>query len=379
MLGWEFPPFVSGGLGVHCYELTKEFVKRGVEIDFYMPRRKNEELDPELPGINIIQVDSSILNPYTHVKEELKETYGWSFFQAVQKYNNTCGKAVEKFGKEEEYDLVHSHDWLTTQTAAYAKKILKIPYVFTIHSTEYDRSPSNQWRDVLALERLGLRNADRVITVSNRMRGQLLKMGAPREKIRVIYNGVDFEKFDKKKFEKRKKKTVLFLGRLTEQKGVVQFIHAAKMVLEKEKDARFVIVGQGPMLPHLIKLTLDLGIADRVSFTGYIPEEQQRKAYALSDVFVMPSVSEPFGIVALESIASGTPCIVSKTSGVSEVLKNCLKVDFWDVDDMAMKIIALFRYSVLAETLSKRGMVEVERFNWGITAEQTLDVYNELL
>lgn len=251
--------------------------------------------------------------------------------------------------------------------------------VFTIHSTEYDRA-SYPWELILNIERMGLRAADRVITVSNRMKNQLVdRFGADESKIRVIYNGVDATRFAQRAPGETRGKRVLFLGRLTDQKGPVQFLYAAKKVVEKEPDVRFIMAGEGPMLPYLISLSIELGLQNSVVFTGYLPEEQLRRAYSMCDLYIMPSISEPFGITALEAMASGTPIIVSKSSGIAEITNHCLKVDFWDIEEMANKMIALLRYEALGDELARAGLLEVRNFTWERTAEQTIGVYKELV
>ncbi|MEM3030511.1 MAG: glycosyltransferase family 4 protein [Candidatus Micrarchaeia archaeon] len=374
MLGWEFPPFVSGGLGVHCFELTRALAKLGVEIDFFMPKTAMPVSTP--PGMRVIQVGRAPFGPYSRPARGASEAYGWDFLQQARAYNAELARVL-RARRVENYSLIHNHDWITVPAAGEAKAALRLPLVFTVHSTEYDRTPW-PWQEILCIEKAGLAQADRVITVSNLMKGRLLQMGAAAEKIRVIYNGVDFAKFEKKKFVDRKEKIVLFLGRLVEQKGPQTFLHAAARVAALEPDARFVIIGDGDLLPSLISQAIALGISDRVSFMGHVPDEIRRVAYARSDVFVMPSVSEPFGIAALEAMASGTPCIVSKSSGVSEAARACLKVDFWDVEGMADKICNLLRYPLARRALGDMELAEVRGFSWERTARDALAVYKEV-
>ncbi|VVC02489.1 Trehalose synthase [Candidatus Burarchaeum australiense] len=379
MLGWEFPPFVSGGLGVHCYELTKRLAELGVLIDFYMPRARERPVSPH-KNIRIVEVDASYLSPYTGLKSEMRETYGWSFLEAVESYRRQVVAAVlANVRGGARYDLMHNHDWLTVDAAGELKQKLSIPLVFTVHSTEYDRA-SVPWDRLLAVEKRGLAQADRIITVSNRMRERLMSMGADDAKIRVIYNAVNVDDFEKYNggVEGKREKIVLFLGRLVEQKAPMQFLHAAKKVSGKMKGVRFVIAGTGDLLPQLISASIHMGLQDVVTFTGYLSDEEQRRAYASSDVYVMPSVSEPFGITALEAMASGTPVIISKSSGVGEIVKNALRVDFWDVDELSNKIIGLLRYPVLRRELGKEELKEVRKFTWRGTAARTLDVYKEV-
>ncbi len=374
MLGWEFPPFKSGGLGVHCYELTSAFARKGIEVDFYMPRT---EFEMKGTTPRLIQVMPVHFGPYT-----AREAYGFDFMGRVLQYNMRCAEEVEKNNREKPYDLIHNHDWLTVRAAVLAKQKIRKPHVFTVHSTEYDRSGMGPNQQILEVERMGVHSADRVITVSHMMKKQLTdKFGVDCSKIRVIYNGVDPDKF-KKKWEVKKyskERVVLFLGRMAEQKGPVQFLQAAQKVLSVVKNARFVMAGGGDMLPYLINYSIQLGISDRVTFLGYLPESQLHEAYAKSDVYVLPSVSEPFGITALEAMASGTPIILSKTSGVSEITPHCLKVDFWDVNKMAEYIIALLKYRVLNHEMGMNEVEDARKFSWDRAADETLGVYRELV
>ncbi len=374
MLGWEFPPMISGGLGVHCYELSKRLGQLGISIDFYMPKRKSSMVHPKLKNVRIIEVAATSHSSYQHFRSSDAigdENYGLDFMREVSRYSAETADLMSRAGK---YDLVHFHDWMTVRAA---KALGKTPRVFTVHSTEYDRAP-HPWQEIVNIELEGAMIADRVIAVSGATKERLVGMGAPAEKIRVVYNGVDSDKFDQSaKNVSKRERTVLLLGRLSEQKGVAQFIRAARRVLDEVSGVRFVIAGTGPLLPHLINTAIELGIIERVSFLGHISEAEKKRLYAASDVFVMPSVSEPFGITALEAMASGTPCIISKTSGVSEIAGNCLKVDFWDVDGMAEKIVACLKYKPLARTLSEKGRDEARLFGWDKTAKETLKVYEE--
>jgi glycosyltransferase involved in cell wall biosynthesis len=230
----------------------------------------------------------------------------------------------------------------------------------------------NQW--FIDIEREGMQKADRIIAVSNFTKRVIIdKYGIDPHKIDVVHNAV----FPLGKGPKQN--IVLFLGRLTIQKGPEFFLDAAKKVLDYGVNTTFVVAGAGDMLPRLIKKAVDLGISKNVIFTGRLTEEEVKHIYRIANVYVMPSVSEPFGITALEAISAGTPTIVSKTAGAAEAIKNCLQVDFWDVDEMANKIISLFNYNVLHKTISNEGQKEIELFTWDRVAERTLDVYHEVL
>ncbi|MFH1448314.1 MAG: glycosyltransferase family 4 protein [Candidatus Micrarchaeota archaeon] len=422
MLGWEFPPFVSGGLGVHCYELTKCLTKLGVEVDFYMPRTGKQVDGTEvtvlrmLPdgtvvkvknqdyGLNVIQVSSisktGRLSAYPEDSaeyrvqqrkyiekdtEELSEEvdvgerglYGLNFMDDVENYNSRCIEVLLKNHKRRNYVLLHNHDWLTVPAAIKIKSLAGIPRVQTIHSTEFDRAPI-PWDRIMKMERSGIADANRVIAVSRLTMNQIAEnYGADKLKIRVVYNGVDPSKFDKRD-PNNPSRIVLFLGRLTEQKGPFHFLWTAKRVLEKEKNVRFLIVGEGALLPFLIQETFKLGIQDNVIFTGYIPADQLKKVYSKSDIYVMPSLSEPFGITALEAMCSGTPVVLSKNSGVGEATKHNLQADFWNIDAMAEYIIALLKYPALSNTLTRNELIEVKKFTWEKCAAKTFSVYKEV-
>ena len=363
MLGWEYPPFKVGGLGTHCYGLTHGLADKGVSIDFYMPKTKRH-VQSDKENLRVIEVGEGDIFPYDRPEDK---ALGGQFFEAVYRYNDLLVQKVQ--GK---YDLVHCHDWLTMKAGVRLKEKLGVPLVVTVHSTEYDRAGwlyPNQW--FIDIEREGMEKADKVIAVSEFTKRVIVeKYGIPSEKVSVIHNAVY------PIGEGEKKNLVLFLGRLTLQKGPEFFLKTAKKVLDMEKDTRFVIAGSGDMLPRLIDQAVDMKIANRVIFTGKLTEDEVKHIYRISSVYVMPSVSEPFGITALEAISAGTPTIVSKGSGVSEVLRNCFKVDFWDTDEMANKIVALLRYDPLRTAMKEHSKREIHLFTWDRVADKTLAVYN---
>jgi glycogen synthase len=384
MLGWEFPPFVSGGLGVHCFELTLRMAKMGHKVDFYMPTC-NKELHGPHENIRLFEVAETVLKPYlSYTKKGKLATYGKDLLKAVDSYNKYASSCVAQQHLKNPYDLVHAHDWLTAKGGHLVAERIQRSLVQSIHSTEFDRT-SWPWDAILNIERQGVKYADLVIAVSNRTKEQVKRLGAPEQKIRVVYNGVDSVKYKgqngrlKLMNHYKDKKIVLFLGRLTEQKGPVQFLHAAKKVLEKDKYVLFFIGGAGEMLPLLINLSLELGISKNVKFLGFLPDVDQKRIYSASDVYVMPSTSEPFGIVALEAMASGTPVIISKTSGVGEVVKSALKVDFWDINGMAQKILAVLKYKPLKHAMVRMADEDLKHLTWENCAQNTIDVYNEAI
>ncbi|MEM0359882.1 MAG: glycosyltransferase family 4 protein [Candidatus Diapherotrites archaeon] len=388
MLGWEFPPLKSGGLGTYLYHFTRELHKLGLSISLITPYT-GKDISPGFvkilqagPETEIIGIKSTLM-PYAtplpatvlSTTTGLKQPYGWNLFEEVSYYT---ARAIE-IGKKLQFKAIHCHDWMTFPAGIELKSITGKPLIATIHSTEFDRTGQlypNEW--IAGIEKTGLQAADKIITVSNFMKTQIVeKYSIPPEKITVVYNAIDLSHYSKKPhLNKPNEKIVLFVGRLTIQKGCPFFLEAAKKVLEFEPNARFIIVGSGDMLGEMIQKSIDLGISSNVTFTGF--EENVSDYYSIADVFVMPSVSEPFGLTALEAMACMAPVIVSKQSGVSEVLRNVLKVDFWDVHELANKIIGVLCYEAVRSELQEKGFSEIQRFrNWGDVARETAKVYNE--
>jgi len=386
MFGWELPPFNSGGLGVACYVLSKALSKN-VDITFVLPR--TAEVDAKFlkllfaNNINITTIDSP-LHPYItpegyRVLTEDVTLYGSNLFEEVQRY----AREARKIAMTEDFDIIHAHDWLSFPAGIVAKEVSGKPLIVQLHSTEFDRCGGlNLNKNVYEIEKKGMEYADKVIGVSN-----LTKMiiqehyGIPESKVFTVHNRINPEEYNEdigdKIFQIKKdgKKIVLFAGRITLQKGPDYFIQAAKKVLDFEQNVLFVMAGSGDMEYKMMQETATLGISDKFIFTGFLRGSELSHIFKMADLFVMPSVSEPFGIAALESIINGTPVIVSKQSGVSEVVTNALKVDFWDIDEMANKILSVIRHDSLQSTLSENGGNEVKVFSWDMAAAECLDIY----
>ncbi len=401
MFGWEFPPHFSGGLGVVCYELTKALSHMGVETTYVMPFGP-DDMEAEYVDLKIgdrladLEVDikkvPSMLSPYA-TEESYKREYNQteSKLEGVSKdiYSPTLFQEVERFSQVgralaigEEHDVIHCHDWLTFPAGMKAKEVSGKPMVAHIHATEFDRTgDSGVNQKVYDIEREGMHKADMVITVSNKIKQRCIhQYGVPEEKIRVVYNAVNLSPTHvNANYEiKQDDKIILYVGRITLQKGPDYFIEAAKKVIEKDPNVKFIMAGSGDMLPQVIEKAAATGIGDKVIFPGFIPKEDVERLYKLADVLVMPSVSEPFGLVPLEAMVQETPVIISKQSGVSEVLKHCIKVDFWDTDKMAEKILAILHYRKLNNMLKQHGRMEVQQFDWKEPATQCLNIYEEL-
>ncbi|MFH1771010.1 MAG: glycosyltransferase family 4 protein [archaeon] len=399
MLGWEFPPVISGGLGTACYGLTKGLSHHGVAVTFVMPTGpkgvkgdyvKLLVADHELKGKKIrIKTVDSIITPYQTSGSYNQDyalamkngnssgvLYGRNLFDEVKRY----AERVKFIAMNEDFDIIHAHDWMTYQAGVKAKEVSGKPLVVHIHATEFDRTGGhglNQY--VYDIERMGFHKADHIMAVSNYTKNLLVRhYGVSPEKITVVHNAVEFKEGSISMI-KKKDKLVLFLGRITLQKGPDYFLEAAKRVLEKDPDVKFMFVGSGDMEVAMIEKAAAMGISSKVLFAGFLTGDDVSKAYQMADVYVMPSVSEPFGITPLEAMRSRTPVIISKQSGVSEVVGHVLKVDFWDVKDIASKILAVVLYRTLNDELTHHGALEVSKMNWDVPAEKCLRVYEEAM
>ena len=376
MIGWEFPPFMSGGLGIHCIELTTQLAKLGVDIDFYMPHMKlkgDVRVAEHHRHLNIVEVEADPdLSPYGGSGPR---GYEESFNDAVWKYNQ---RVVDEF-RSHDADVLHAHDWITYQGAAELKKRTGKPLVWSCHSTEYDRSAGffpQQW--IVDVEKAAVRDADLVIAVSELTRKQLIdRFDARPEKVVAIHNGVDFSKWSdvRDRDYGRVNNVVLYLSRVSRQKGPMSFIRAAKRVVDRDRSVRFVVAGKGEMVPEMIRYCIENGIMENVTFTGFVPDNEAQRLYEMADVYVLPSVSEPFGISVLEAMTSGCPTIVSKTTGVGEALTHVLRAEHWDSDEMADQILAVLRDKPLRESLGRNGALEVRKFTWERCGRKTLDAY----
>jgi glycosyltransferase involved in cell wall biosynthesis len=301
--------------------------------------------------------------------------YEGDLFTEVQRYANLAAQVAAA----EDFDLVHAHDWMTYLAGIAAADLSGKPLVVHVHSTEFDRSGLNVNQRVYDIERAGMHRANQIIAVSHLTRSIILRhYGVDPRKVEVVYNGIDDNGPAEGEFLppiERDEKIVLFLGRITMQKGPEYFLAAAKRVLEVMENVRFIMAGSGDMIRRMIELAAGMGIGHKVLFTGFLRGDDVRRVFRMADLYVMPSVSEPFGIAPLEALANDVPVLISKQSGVSEVLTHALKVDFWDVDEMANKILAVLRHPPLHATLRDHGRIEVRRLTWLDSAKNCMSVY----
>ncbi len=405
MFGWEFPPFNSGGLGVACQGLAGGLASLGAQITFVLPKK----LAGDYRGIcefvfadeqkeyrqlaETIAIDSP-LSPYLSRAsystalggyEKIADSGIWrkDLVGEVMRY----AELAAGIAKNRDFDVIHCHDWLSLPAGLAAKKASGKPLVFHVHATEYDRVGENGLnRDICLVEREGLRQADAVIAVSDYTKNLIIdRYGVNPDKIISVPNAVNHDEFlagNAAEFENLKKsgkKIALFVGRLTFQKGPDYFLAAAKKAAAADPDLMFVFSGSGDMERWLIEESARLEIADKVIFAGFSRGDDLKRLYKMADIYVMPSVSEPFGLTSLEALASGAPILVSRQSGVARMVSHCLKVDFWDVDQIAAKIVAAARYSELRQTLRDNGLAEVKKFNWIDSARKCFGVYQKVI
>ncbi len=420
MFGWEFPPHISGGLGTACFGLTKGLSNMDVEVLFVMPSASGDEDQKSVKIINASDIEIShnvgdvktflenvqflrvgtnmvpYLDPeqFTEMVEKSKKGQVKSYksflgqkYKFSGKYGSNLMEEVSRYAmvaaeiaKTQEFDVIHAHDWLTYLAGIAAKKLTGKPLVVHVHATEFDRSGENINTLVYDLEKRGMKEADMVIAVSNLTRNIVIsKYGIHPSKVVTVHNAVDFDGFEQMEIDSRiDEKIVTFLGRITYQKGPEYFIEAAAKVLKRYPNVRFVMAGSGDLLNRSIRRVAKLGIATKFHFTGFLRGEDVKRMFAFSDVYVMPSVSEPFGISPLEAMRSNVPTIISKQSGVAEVLHHAIKVDFWDIDALADSIYGLLAYPALSSTAVKNGLNEVNALRWDNAAFKIQEIYTQL-
>ncbi|MFZ6014408.1 MAG: glycosyltransferase [Bacteroidota bacterium] len=425
MFGWEFPPHISGGLGTACLGLSKALLELDIRLLFVVPTAHGDETIPLINASQVV-VGEEIVSVSTLHPEEVKgsrvfsipadlrpyslserlhaiETWNWQFasesteiikasggirFNFSGKYGPSLLEEVVRYAdvasviaKQNDFDLIHAHDWLTYLAGIEAKKVKKKPLIVHVHATEFDRAGQNNIDErVFEIEKLGMEGADMIIAVSQWTKDIIVdKYGIDPNKVHVVHNGV--MPLDEPHFSfipKISEQVVTFLGRITYQKGPQYFIEAAKKVLHYFPDAHFIMAGSGDLLPAMIDQVAQLKLSSRIHFTGFLKGKQMHQVWSVTDVYVMPSVSEPFGITPLEAVQAGVPVIVSNQSGVAEVMDHAIKIDFWDTDSLADAIINVLKHKRLSESLRTNSKKEIELLTWKRAAGKIDQLYHEL-
>ena len=416
MLGWEFPPFISGGLGTACFGLTQAMDHLGMPVTFVLPttgpfrlcdgvpspagsseggrsgatfrhvrfRPVAAQLRPYVSPSLSASAATAVLHAEASPRKDRKanghSNYGPDIYEEVQRFANR----VVDLAESEEFDLIHAHDWMTFPAGVALAAASDRPLVIQVHSTEFDRSGEHVNQYVYDIERHAMHAATRIIAVSNYTRNIVIsRYGVVPEKVEVVYNGVQAyqpaETFVRHTWPAQTDRVVLFLGRITMQKGPEYFLQAARKVLDKVDNVKFVMAGDGDMLYRMIELAAELDIGHQVLFTRFLRGDDVHKAYRMADLYVMPSVSEPFGIAPLEALQHDVPVLISKQSGIAETFRNALKVDFWDINEMADKMIAVLRHPPLQQMLRTEGHKETLRFRWEDSAARMNEIYHETL
>ena len=413
MFGWEFPPHILGGLGTASYGLTKGMYDNGdMDITFVIPKPWGDEERSfaRIVGANSVPVAwrdvswdyvqsriGNVMDPqlYFDLRDHIYADFNYmgtndlgciefsgrypdNLLEEINNYSIMAGVIARTVP----CDVIHSHDWLTYPAGIHAKQVTGKPLVIHVHATDFDRSRGNVNPTVFAIEKDGMNNADHIITVSNLTRQTVIeKYGINPEKVTTVHNAVEplSEEIRNIKMKKGKDKVVTFLGRITMQKGPEYFVEAASRVLQKTHNVRFVMAGSGDMMEKMIRLAADRDIADRFHFTGFLKGRQVYEMLAASDVYIMPSVSEPFGISPLEAMQMGVPSIISKQSGCAEILENVIKIDYWDINAMADSIYAIIKYPALYNHLRDRGLAEIDTIKKKKAGAKVIDIYHKVI
>lgn len=396
--GWDYPPSRNGGLGVACFGLTRELLNTGVEVIFVLPKKQAVTGSGRFifanleEKVSVHEIESS-LQPYRSSGSLVESVVGYDqvgnpYFASrtiLEEVNNFATEAA-KIATSEDFDVIHAHDWTSYLAGLQAKKISGKPLILHVHATSFDQAASdNVDPSIYAIEKAAFAAADKVVTVSQFTKDLIVeKHFVAADKVAVIHNGCDTEvpqahEPTLKELKTAGKKIILYHGRITIQKGVDYFVRAAKIVVDNDPNAVFVISGWGDMTNQIIEQVGKLGLSGHVIFAGSLWEEERDRMYQTADLVVMPSVSEPFGLVPLESIQHGTPALISKQSGVAEVLTHVLKVDFWDIEEMANQILATLRYPVLHKQLRQQSRLELAKLSWHEAAQKIYQLYRSLL
>ena len=396
MLGWELPPHNSGGLGVACLHLSKALSKHGANIDFVVPYEAKHEVNHMniLPATKIDPLFRYGGSAYEskHITEKIFDTPTKTKKLSIRDIQKDYCRFVERYLMEYKPDFVHAHDWLTYEAGILAKKNFGIPLIAHVHATEYDRSGMEGGNPLVhEIEREGLLWADRIIAVSQTTKDIIAaRYDIPSDKINVAYNGFDISTYDDnytysgssyqylEALKKQGYTIVSTVGRFTLQKGLYHLMRAAARAIKVHPKLVFLFAGDGEQKQDLMRQSADLGISANVLFTGFIRGKQLRDIYTISDIFVMSSVSEPFGLTALEAAHHGNALVITKQSGVGEVLHSIMRYDFWDEDKLADTLIGIAQHPTLEENLKTGIAQEYAKISWSDVAKKCIQVYDEV-
>lgn len=392
MLGWELPPHNSGGLGIACYQLCKSLAGQGVDIEFVLPYQAEHNIDfMDVTAVYPQNVKSVLRTGIAYDSHKYTLEDGSEHWFGMREQQRLYEQSVARLVEAKEFDILHAHDWLTFRAALRVKELKNCPIVLHVHSVESDRAGRPDGNsEVREIEATALNLADKVVAVSQHTKEAIVRdYGVPASKIEIVHNSIEAgpveQLHDKNSYRYLSAmkdlgyRVVVNVGRLTVQKGLPNLLRAAQKVIIKEPRTLFLIVGSGEQHHELIEMAAELGIGSNVLFTDFQRGKNWRDAFAIGDLFVLPSVSEPFGLTPLEAIGYGTPVLISKQSGVSEVLNNCLKVDYWDIDEMANKIAAVIRDDTLRDELWRNAYSEYERMSWDGASQKIKSLYDQHL
>ncbi|MFZ1249336.1 MAG: glycosyltransferase family 4 protein [Candidatus Saccharimonadales bacterium] len=399
MLGWELPPHHTGGMGVVCYQMCQQLAKSGAEIEFVLPYTADFSdidfmaINPAVPE-GVDEVLGSYMGGGTYDSQYFEYTMkdGTKRGAAMPEHQSNYSTYVSKLVQYKDYDVIHAHDWLTFRAALAAKQKTGCPLFVHIHSTEFDRAGGKPGNPLVhEIEYIGLQLADKIFAVSQATKNILIeRYNVSPEKIEVVHNSMEFKYHELhedssdnsfkylQKMQEAGYGVLVSAGRLTIQKGLVQLLDAFRKVVTARPKSLLLIVGPGDQYEELIERAATLGLSGNVIFTGHLngTGKQWRDAFRVGNLFIMPSVSEPFGITPFEALAHGTPALVSKQTGSSELLQHILKVDYWDTDEMANQIVAVFDNPELEHTLAENGHRELQHQNWQKSAKTMIHHYH---
>ena len=392
MLGWELPPYNSGGLGIACYQLCKALSQKDIDLEFILPYQAEHEINfMEVTAANPQGIEAVLRSGIAYDSQRYIKGGGQEQYFSLHDQQRLYERTVERLVLDKEIDIVHAHDWLTFRAGLRVKEQKGCPLILHVHSVESDRAGTLHGNPLAKeAEGLSMQLADRIIAVSQHTKNKIMEdYQIPADKIEIVHNSIDPAELAPLDTDSAYRyltlmkqlgyKVIVNVGRLTIQKGLLNLLRAAKEVIERRPKTLLLIVGSGEQYYELIELAAELGIGQNVIFADFQRGKRWRDAFAIGDLFVMPSVSEPFGLTPLEAIGYGTPALISKQSGVGEVLHSCLKVDHWDTNEMANQILAVLSQPALQQELLANGYQEYQKLSWNNVSDKVHELYQSQL